>query len=289
MIFTIFTATFNRAHLLPKLFESLKEQTYTDFEWIVVDDGSSDNTAEVMNSFISQNNLFNIKYIQQRNSGKHIAINKGVSEAEGDLFFVVDSDDYIGKDALEILKREWLLIESDPEFAGLAGNKCNFSGVAIGDPAYNTLDCSPLDFRYKFNGKGDKCEVIRTSVFKMYPFPNTPDERFCPEALFFNRLKNFKLRYFNENLYFCEYLPEGLTAKIFKIRKDSPINTCICYLELAESEIPFKDSFKAMINFYRFKRYTAALIRSPRHNLFTRNLARSIAAGIYLIADKKKV
>lgn len=289
MIFTIFTATFNRAHLLPKLFDSLKKQNYVDFEWIVVDDGSTDNTAEVMKNFISQNNAFTIKYFPQQNSGKHIAINKGVSEAGGDLFFVLDSDDYIGHDALEILHREWLSIQADPEFAGLAGNKCNFSGDAIGAPSYQTLDCSPLDFRYKFNGKGDKCEVIRTSVFKKYPFPNTPGERFCPEALFFNRLKNFKLRYFNENLYFCEYLPEGLTAKIFKIRKESPINTCMCYLELAESKIPYKDSFKAMINFYRFKRYTNAPIPSPRHNFFTKNLAKSIAAGIYLAVDKKKV
>ena len=101
---TIFTPTYNRAYTLKKLYDSIVVQDYSAIEWIIVDDGSSDSTKELVTSFIEENKI-DIKYFYQENSGKHIAINRGVEEAQGELFFIVDSDDYLTKDALNIINK----------------------------------------------------------------------------------------------------------------------------------------------------------------------------------------
>jgi len=286
MKFTIFTPTFNRATLLPRLFQSLQSQLFNDFEWIIVDDGSTDNTSQVVQEFIDTNPSFKISYYIQPNLGKHIAINKGVSVAKGELFFIVDSDDFISEKALSIIDIEWELISGDDVFAGIVPNKCYIEGKTIGNPTYDQLDCSPYEFRYKFNQIGDKAEIIRTSIFKMYPFPNTVNEKFCPEALFFNKIIEYKLRYINKDLYFCQYLPDGLTAKIFQIRKESPINTCQCYMDMANLNVPFMIKVRACVNFYRFKRYTSVPVNKPNLSLFTLFFSKIVADIIYFLKDK---
>ena len=100
MTITVLTPTYNRAKLLDRLYQSLCQQTYQDFEWIVVNDGSKDDTDEVVQSFIAEKKI-NILYIKQENGGKHRAINRGVKEAKGKLFFTIDSDDCLTKDAVE--------------------------------------------------------------------------------------------------------------------------------------------------------------------------------------------
>ena len=99
IIITVFTPTYNRAYMIDKLYDSLCLQTCKDFEWIVVDDGSVDNTEELIQNFIQENKI-HIVYYKQKNQGKHIAINKGVELAKGELFFIVDSDDILPKDSL---------------------------------------------------------------------------------------------------------------------------------------------------------------------------------------------
>lgn len=288
MQITVFTPTYNRADLLGRLFTSLQKQKFNDFEWIIVDDGSTDNTEEMIGRFLNTERKFKIKYIKQNNKGKHIAINTGAKEAKGELFFIVDSDDYLSDHALAEINREWDHIRDNEKYAGVAPNKCFIGGNSIGNPKYDKIDCSPIDFRYRFHEKGDKAEVIRTSIFKKYPFPETPGELFCPEALFFNRLSAYKLRYFNLDVYFCEYLPGGLTDRIVKLRKDSPVNTCMCYRELCRSNIPFKDKIRAAINFYRFKRYTDSKLESPSESPLINITAKLLSDLIYLILDKKQ-
>ena len=100
MIITVFTPTYNRAYIIKNLFNSLKNQTFQNFEWIIVDDGSTDNTEEVVKEWLNESLFFKIKYHKQKNGGKHTAINKGLELASGDVFFIIDSDDYITNDAL---------------------------------------------------------------------------------------------------------------------------------------------------------------------------------------------
>lgn len=117
---TVFTPTFNRAYTLERLFKSLMEQSCRDFEWVVVDDGSNDNTRELLEIF-SQTATFPMRYEVQENSGKHVAINRGAAIATGEWFFIVDSDDWLPEDSIEINSRYLSQVAEDPSFAGVSG------------------------------------------------------------------------------------------------------------------------------------------------------------------------
>ena len=282
---TVFTPTYNRGHLLIKLFDSLKKQTCKKFEWIVADDGSKDNTEEIVNEFILTNPEFRIIYFKQENSGKHIAINKGVEFANGDLFFIVDSDDFLSEDAIQIIYENWNSIENKIEFDGIVFNKANLSNQAIGNPKYKIIDATPLEFRYKFKEKGDKAEVIKTELFKKHPFP-VNGEKFCPEAMFFNKLE--KLRYINKNIYYCEYLPGGLSDNIYKVRSNSPINSYTYYYQLSQSSIlSFTQKLKASINYYRFKRFTNEGFQKPYKSNLMNFVCKKISDLMFKFKDSK--
>lgn len=121
------------------------------------------------------------------------------------------------------------------------------------DFPYETLDCSCLHFRYKYSVSGDMAEIVRTDIFRNFPFPEIEGERFCPEALIWNRIGcQYKFRYANDKVYVCEYLEDGLTAKITKIRMQSPVASCMCYYEQTSMPIPFKIKLKSAINYWRF-------------------------------------
>lgn len=259
MKITIFTPAHNRASLLAVLYESLCAQTYLDFEWLIVDDGSTDDTRSIVESFAVEQRIV-IRYFHQPNGGKHRAVNRGIREAKGELFFIVDSDDCLVPDALERIRVHYGQIARDPSFAGVCGVKANFDGVSVSRGFEKTvLDCTSFDFRYKFGVVGDMAEVFKTSVLKEFPFPEFYGEKFCPEALVWNRIaQRYKLRYFNEKIYLCEYLPDGLTAKIVKLRMQSPEASKLCYAELYHSPVPFRTRLKAAINYWRFACCSAA-------------------------------
>ncbi len=265
MLITVFTPAYNRAHLLPRLYESLKAQTFQDFEWIIVDDGSTDDTEEVVKDWLQPegggNNFLplegingGIRYIKQPNGGKHRAINRGVQEARGELFFIVDSDDKLPPASLERIAHYYGQVSGDTHFAGVCGLKCYFDGRQVGgEQLFDITDCSMLDIRLKHNIKGDMAEVFRTDVLRELPFPEHEGERFCPEDLVWNRIsQKYIMCFFHEPIYECEYQSDGLTAKIIKIRMDSPIASATHYKELNTYNIPFKEKVKAAINYWRF-------------------------------------
>lgn len=253
-LISVFTPTYNRASLLSRLYDTLILQTYKNFEWIIVDDGSKDNTKEVVNSFVAERKI-DIHFVQQENGGKHRAINTGVSLAKGELFFILDSDDVLPENALELVTETFQPIKHDISFAGVSGIDGTFDGCIIGSGLLDdSIDCNSVDIRYKYHVTGDMKEVFRTSVMKEFPFPDIEGEKFCPEALVWNRIaKKYKLRYFNKVIYLVEYQPEGLTSNIVKVRMKSPITSMMCYAEILELNIPFKDKFKAAVNYWRFR------------------------------------
>jgi len=253
-LITVFTPTFNRVDFLPKVYSSLKKQEYRDFEWLIVDDGSSDNTETVINDFILEDEIL-IHYIKQPNGGKHKAINKGVSVAKGELFLILDSDDTLPKNSLSIIKQYYVDIKDNPVIGGVCGLMVHHDGVIIGNRSVSTsMDISSIEMRYKYGFVGDVCEVFKTDVLREFPFPEIENEKFCPEALVWNRIATkYKLHYFNEVIYYRDYLDGGLTSKIVRIRMNSPIASMICYAELNQLDIPFKDKFKAAINYWRFR------------------------------------
>lgn len=250
---TIFTPTYNRAYMIGNLYSSLLSQTYKDFEWLIVDDGSTDETEELIAKFINDDKII-IRYYKQENGGKHRAINKGLEKAKGELFFIVDSDDTLPRESLSSIITRYIKIKHDDSIAGVVGLKCYPNGQTVGtNVKQEEITCTSLEFRYKYKVKGDRAEIYLTRILKQYSFPEIVNERFCPEALVWNRIaQKYRLFYFRENIYECEYLKDGLTAKIVKIRMESPISSMITYSELMRCTIPLKEKIKASINYWRF-------------------------------------
>lgn len=253
-LITIFTPTYNRAYILPQLYKSLTEQSFKNFEWIVVDDGSSDGTKALFDKWQKEAS-FPVIYKKVENGGKHRAINKGVKLANGELFFIVDSDDRLIPETLNFIANEYNSIKDDNRFCGLAGSRGTLQGHRIGGyfpPC--PIDCSCIDFRIKYKIKGDMAEVFKTAILRQYPFPEYEGEKFCPEALIWNRIGlKYLMRFFPDITYITEYLPDGLTASIIRLRHQSPMASMLYYSEYTQLPISFTSRLKGAINYWRFR------------------------------------
>lgn len=211
---TVFTPAYNRSYCLPNLYKSLLAQTFFDFEWVVVDDGSNDDTEERMQNFIAEQKI-SIIYKKVINGGKHRAINEGVKLASGRLFFIVDSDDQLPSDSLERNLFWENSIQNKTTFAGVAGCCGNKEGNIIGTSFIGDyVDATVLN-REQHQIMGDKAEVLYTALLKRYPFPCFENENFLSESAVWLQLAKdgYQFRWFNEITYYAEYLMDGLTAK----------------------------------------------------------------------------
>ena len=258
---TVFTPTYNRAILLPRLYESLCKQTYRDFEWVIVDDGSVDDTHYVVESFMNGNdnengnNNFPIRYFYQENGGKHRAINRGVREANGSVFFIADSDDWLPVNALEIVNDQYGKIADEKQIAGLCGLDAYEDGRIAGSGfPFEKKVATTIEIRNRYGVIGDLKEVFKTIVLKEFSFPEIKDEKFCPEVLVWNRIaRKYDLLFFNHVIYSVEYQNDGITSNIVKARMKSPIASMMCYQEMNELDIPLLQRLKAAINYWRFR------------------------------------
>ncbi len=214
---TVFTPTYNRAYRLPKLYESLKRQTSNHFEWIIVDDGSTDDTKALVERWLKNDNGFDIRYIYKENGGKHTAINAGVKAAKYDWFFIVDSDDYVTDDAVEKIE-SWTENLRDEKIAGVSGTSVFPDKTTIGEK----IQFAPGEYvdaknteRGKYGLGGDKAEIFRTAILRKYPFPVFEGERFLSEICVWNKIaeEGYKVRWYNYPIKVCEYLDDGLTSQ----------------------------------------------------------------------------
>lgn len=256
MKITIFTPTYNRKALLETVYQSLEQQTNIAFEWLIVDDGSADNTADLIDTFKAKS-PFPIRYFYKQNEGKHIAINYGVQQAKGSYFVILDSDDKLPQNAVDIILKMIHEAESREikNLGGIVGRKAHYDHTLVGnDLPQEYMISDNIDIRYKENITGDLAEIFKTSVLKEFPFPKYEGEKFCPEVLIWNRIAmKYKLLFSNEIIYLCEYLPGGLTDSITRIRMKSPQATLDTYYEMWESKrFPFKQRVKSLINYWRF-------------------------------------
>ena len=211
---TILTPTYNRAYILNNAYESLCRQTQFDFEWIIVDDGSTDNTEELVAGWISTCEKFNIKYYKQKNGGKHRAVNFGVNQATTEYILILDSDDFLADNACEKI-HEWIkTIDGLSDFAGVSGLK-GYIGkqqAVGGEMKSEYIDATNIQ-RRKYGLLGDKAEIYRTQIMKKYPFPEFEGEKFLRETASWDAIAEagYKIRWFNEIIYLCNYLEDGLT------------------------------------------------------------------------------
>ena len=226
---TIFTPTYNRAYTLSRLYESVKQQTCKNFIWLIVDDGSTDNTYELIRSWMDEK-LINIKYYRQRNSGKHVAHNVGVNLCDSELFFCVDSDDWLPDYAVEFIIKFWENNYS-PEIAGIVGLKAFESGEVVGSYMPKGITKSTLfDLYNKYRKKGDTALIFRTDVLKKFPFPVIDGEKFITENIVYDMIdQEYQLLVVNKVLYYCEYLNDGLTRNAFRLQKNNPRGYILYY------------------------------------------------------------
>jgi glycosyltransferase involved in cell wall biosynthesis len=214
--FTIFTPTYNRVHLLPRLFESLSRQSHRSFEWILVDDGSTDGTEEWVNE-IREQSFFPIRYLRQENSGKYVAHNQAVGHARGRFFLSVDSDDWLVPEALERYLLHWSSIPEArrQKFAGVCALCADPQGRVIGTSyPFDVIDCTLIEIRTKYRMKGDKKEVFRTGIVKEYPYPRFEGEIWMPPSVVWYRIgEKYLTRFVNDVLVIKDYQREGISAR----------------------------------------------------------------------------
>lgn len=201
--FTVFTPTYNRGNVLHRVFESLRKQTFRDFEWLIVDDGSTDDTGERVKAWAAQAD-FPVRYIWQENQHKKAAFNHGVREARGKLFLPFDSDDEIFPNTLEILNDTWMGIpEADrPGYSAVTGLCVYEDGKIVGDSfPQDPLDSDTIESHYRYRVKGEKFGFQRTDVLRKFPFPEHVKGLVPESSVWFAIARSgLKTRYINKPL-----------------------------------------------------------------------------------------
>lgn len=277
---TIFTPTYNRAYILGKLYRSLQRQTCRDFEWLIIDDGSSDDTEALVATWLEEGNDFSIRYYQVPNGGKHRAINKALDLAQGELFFTVDSDDYLTDDAIEKILRWEAELPENHNFCGIAGNLSHSPEVWVNSKFdQGFLDGTALD-RYGA-ADGERAMVFYTHIHRLYKYPEFDGERFMTEAVTWNRMAadGYKIRFYNDIIWIFEYRADGLTAQGNQLFMKNPRGYGLWLREKAKiQEYSLKDTMKM---WYAF---TCDHSFGPKeHRLTAGNCARYIGAPLVFV------
>ena len=219
---TVFTPAYNRAHTIGRTYESLCRQTCKDFVWLVVDDGSSDNTRELVEHWISEGKI-SIRYIYQMNQGMHGAHNTAYRNISTELNTCIDSDDFMPDDAVEKILTFWRQHGSD-QVAGIVGLDVTQDGKVIGTPFPDGMKTTTLQGFYNAGGKGDKKMVYRTEVINKYPeYPLFEGERYVGLAYKYMLIdQDYELLTLNEPLVIVEYQQDGSSFNMFKQYWNNP-------------------------------------------------------------------
>ena len=244
---TIITPTYNRAELLRLLYNSLEAQTNKEFMWLIVDDGSKDNTVLYINSIIKSAS-FKIDYYRKNNGGKHTALNFGIELINTELTMIVDSDDTLCEDAVDSILRvhkNYCDYDRVGFYTFLKGYDLKKPVVSIeGDE----FEANYIDYRIKNSRAGDMAEVFKTSVLKKHKFPEFKDEKFLSEDVVWIQIgKDYNTIYINKIIYLCNYLEGGLSKSDKKLKFASPIGSMVRGKQLMSIECGFKANIKGSI------------------------------------------
>lgn len=214
---TIFTPAYNRANTIVRTYESLKKQNCKDFVWLVIDDGSTDNTAELVKQWQKCDNGFEIKYIYKKNGGMHTAHNTAYENIDTELNTCIDSDDCIAEGAVAKILEKWETVK-DKGYAGIIGLDADLNGKIIGKGFPEGLNETTVIGYYANGGSGDKKMVYRTDIIKKYPpYPTFEGEKYFSLGYKYRLIdQDYKLAVMNEVLVNVDYQLDGSSATMWK-------------------------------------------------------------------------
>ena len=287
-LLTVFTPTFNRRYTLPRTYESLLSQSCKDFIWLIVDDGSSDGTGDMVAEWINEGKM-DIKYIYQDNQGMHGAHNTAYRNIETELNVCIDSDDYMPEDAVEKIISCWRERGSE-EYAGIIGLDIDTNGKLIGTCFPEGMEMTTLSGFYDNGGRGDKKLVYRTEVIKKYPeYPIFEGEKYFGLAYKYHLIdQDYKLLVSNEPLVIVDYQPDGSSYGMFRQYWNNPNG----FMFFRKSEMSLQKSVSS--RFRSCIHYVSHCIRAGKGKEFFSNshpvltfLALPLGAALYLYTRHK--
>ena len=273
MMITVLTPTFNREGVLRSLWDSLQKQTVKDFEWLVVDDGSTDGTKNLITQ-LQEKSDFPIRYIYKNNGGKHTALNVGIQTICSELTFIVDSDDCVTDDAVESILKIHKKYRSQNNICGYAFLRAFPDGKVNGKKFdVDEKIGSYIDVRVNGDDTGaDKAKVFKTHCLKEFPFPEYPNEKFLGEDLVWVRMaRKYEMVHINKAIYVGNYLEDGLTNNRRKHNIASPIGCMHRAEEFMESDLRTRYRIKGGLQYIVYGRFAGVkvvnLIRKSRHKI----------------------
>lgn len=292
---TIFTPTYNRAHLLPNLYKSLCNQTTKNFIWLIIDDGSTDKTKNLIQSWINDA-IISIQYLYQNNSGKHIAHNKAVNMCSTDLFVCVDSDDILTSNAVEIIINYWKKDKNNkPNFVAYASRKGDLSGNPTGKRWINDeREISFFDLYEKHKYRGELVLIWITKILKQYHFPKFKNEKFVTENVLYYQISYKKpVKLINDIFYLFEYKPDGYTKQGDLLYYKNPYGYAIYRYQVGYlssnllKKIRWIARYKGWIKAFKLnKNLIKATLREI--NLTNKNIFIDILSELYSLSYKNK-
>lgn len=289
-VVTVFTPTYNRAYTLHLCYESLKRQTCREFLWLIVDDGSTDGTAELVRSWMAEAE-FAIEYVYQENQGMHGAHNTAYERIHTELNVCIDSDDYMADDAIEKIISFWRE-HGGSKYAGLVALDATTDGRVIGTEMPRGLGSATLSALYAKHGvKGDKKLVYRTELTKACPpYPVYEGEKYCPLSYKYILIdQKLPLLLMNEVLCYVEYREDGSSLNIVKQYLRNPRGFSFFRKTAMQYAPTYKDRFREAIHYVssslmlRNKRF---MQESPR--MWTTLLALPLGALLYIYINRTK-
>lgn len=243
---TVFTPSYDRADLLVRCYESMKHQTYQNFIWMVIDDGSTDNTCQLVKEWIADEHEFQLEYYYKSNGGLHTAYNEAISHITTPLCVCIDSDDWMPDDAIEKILDFWEKNGSE-KVAGIVGLDYTADGKVVGDllPDQKTVNLIDLLIGKYPIVNGDRTNVVRTELYKKYaPMKVFPGEKFFnPHYMHLQISQEYDFLVLNENLRYVEYQPGGMSDSMLKQYRNSPnsfVEIRKLYLSFPKTTFKFK-------------------------------------------------
>lgn len=255
MMLTIFTPTYNRAALLPRVYESLLRQSDRDFEWLIVDDGSTDGTKEVVERMMAEGRM-EIVYHRKDNGGKHTAHNAAVELARGDWFLCVDSDDMLAHDAVaHVTKAICHLSERDCCLAAHKEDRGTGHWLGTPFPEGDRERCGMYGWNCQ-GAAGEYALAFKTSVLKQFLFPVIPGERFVGECVLYDRMElaGYTVCPLNDVLEVCEYQPDGLSDRFYRLMLSNPVGYQIYHGQRIDLVRSLKERMGHCIRYQAFRR-----------------------------------